>query len=177
MTTKLFLRRFHFWPETHGFSDPDNRIKLSLNFERSKSSFSLFLWSLKKSAGETSDTWKPTLTKKEIISMGRFFETKQKVHGQWVTRWWQSRRFVHLSNITFKVNNILPWPKRNKNHCDDASILGYRRICGLTLLPCIDAWSRGSRKYVSRVRSHSAAESSWIKLPDSSISQDSDFMH
>ena len=50
-------------------------------------------------------------------------------------------------------------------------ITWYRRICSLISLRCIGAWSRGSRK------SHSLAVPQLIKHLDSSISQDSDFMH
>ena len=57
--------------------------------------------------------------------------------------------------------------KKKRNHRGDASC----DIEESAVWFCRDAWKRGSHK------SHLLAVGSWIKHPNSSISQDSDFMH
>ena len=72
-------------------------------------------------------------------------------------------RLKEKSIIDQSCLDVLPWPKNEPSWW---CIMWYRRICGLISLRCIDAWSRVRSRFRSR-----------IKLHDSSISQDSDFMH
>ena len=72
-----------------------------------------------------------------------------------------------FSSYYFMV--LLPWPKKNNHPCDASCDIEESAVW----FRC-DASMREVAAVASRVRSRFR---SWIKLHDSSISQDSDFMH